>query len=36
MKSYNKGKDESFLQYLEDNNLFGWAMSPKLPVSGFK
>ena len=36
MKSYNKDKEESFLQYLVENNLYGWAMSPKLPVSGFK
>ena len=25
MKNYNKGKEESFLQYLDDNNLHGWA-----------
>ena len=36
MKNYNKDKEESFLQYLDDNNLFGWAMSQKLPVNGFK
>ena len=36
MKNYNKDKQESFLQYLDDNNLYGWAMSQKLPVSGFK
>ena len=36
MKNYNKDKEESFLQYLDDNNLYGWAMSQKLPVSGFK
>ena len=36
MKNYNKDKEESFLQYLDDNNLHGWAMSQKLPVSGFK
>ena len=33
MKNY---KEESFFQYLDDNNLYGWAMSQKLPVSGFK
>ena len=36
MKNYNKDKEELFLQYLDDNNLYGWAMSQKLPVSGFK
>ena len=36
MKNYNKDKEESFLQYLDHNNLYGWALSQKLPVSGFK
>ena len=36
MKNYNKNKGESFLQYLDDNNLYGWAMSQKLPVSDFR
>ena len=36
MKNYNKDKEESFLQYLDANNLYGWAMSQKLPVSGFE
>ena len=36
MKNYNKIRDESFLQHLDANNLYGWAMSQKLPVSGFK
>ena len=36
MKNYNKDKEESFLQYLDENNLYGWAMSQKLPVNGFK
>ena len=36
MKNYNKYKEESFIQYLDANNLYGWAMSQKLPVSGFK
>ena len=36
LKNYNKYKEESFLQYLDANNLYGWAMSQKLPVSGFK
>ena len=36
IKNYNKDKEESFLQYLDANNLYGWAMSQKLPVSGYK
>ena len=36
MKNYNKDKEESFLQFLDANNLYGRAMSQKLPVSGFK
>ena len=36
MKNYNKDKEESILQYLDANNLYGWAMSQKLPVSSFK
>ena len=26
----------SYIQYLDANNLYGWAMSKKLPVNGFK
>ena len=36
MKNYNKDEEESFLEYLDANNLYGWAMSQKLPVDGFK
>ena len=36
MKNYNKGEESSYIQYLEANNLYGWAMSKKLPVNGFK
>ena len=36
VKSYNKNKESSFLEYLDANNLYGWAMSQKLSVDGFK
>ena len=36
MKNYNKDKEESFIQYLDANSLYGGAMSQKLPVRGFK
>ena len=36
MKNHNKYKEEEFFQYLDANNLYGWAMSQKLHVSGFK
>ena len=36
MKNYNKGEESSYIQYLDANNLYGWAMSKKLPVNGFK
>ena len=36
MKKYDKYKEEEFLQYLDDSNLYGWTMSQKLPVHGFK
>ena len=36
MKNFNKYEEESFLQYLDANNLYGWTMFQKLPVSGFK
>ena len=36
MKSYNNNKESSYIQYLDANNLYGWAMSKKLPTNGFK
>ena len=36
MKSYDEKKESSFIQYLDANNLYGWAMSQKIPVSDFK
>ena len=36
MKDYNKDEEESFLQYNNANNLYGFAMSEPLPVDGFE
>ena len=36
MKNYNKNIESSYTQYLDANNLYGWAMSQKLPVKDFK
>ena len=36
MKNYDKNKESSFLINVDPNNLYGWAMSKKLPVDGFK
>ena len=36
MKNYNKNEGSLYIQYLDANNLYGWAMSQKLPVNGFK
>ena len=35
MNSYNKNLISSFLQYQDANNLYGWAMSKKLPIGNF-
>ena len=36
MKNYGKSIILLYLMYLEASNLYGWAMSQKLPVDGFK
>ena len=36
MEDYNRDKPSSYIQYLDANNLYGWAMSQKLPTHGFK
>ena len=36
IKNYNNNEESSYIQYLDANNLYGWAMSKKLPVNGFK
>ena len=38
MKDYDKNKESSYWnhQYWDVNNLYGWALSQKLPVNGFE
>ena len=36
MKNYNNNEESSNIQYLDANNLYGWVMTKKLPVNGFK
>ena len=35
MKDYNKKEASKYLMYVDANNLYGWAMSQKLPVHSF-
>ena len=36
MKDYDPDKESTYIQYLDANNLYGWAMSQNLPTHGFK
>ena len=35
-EKFNPNEKSIFIQYLDANNLYGWAMSVPLPVRGFK
>ena len=36
MKDYDKNKESPYLKCWDVNNLYGWAMSQKLPVNNFE
>ena len=36
IKIYDKNKESSFLDYIDASKLYGWTMSQKLPVDGFR
>ena len=33
---YDSSKPQKYIMYLDENNLYGWAMSMPLPIRGFK
>ncbi|XP_065639669.1 uncharacterized protein LOC136072392 [Hydra vulgaris] len=35
-EEYNSNKESTYIQYLDANNLYGWAMSKPLPTHGFE
>ena len=36
MKNYDKNNESLYIEYLNENDLYEWAMSQKLPINGFK
>ena len=36
MKNYDKNNESSYIEYLDESNLYEWAMSQKLPEKAFK
>ena len=36
MENYNNEEPTRFIQYLDANNLYGWAMSQPMPTGGFQ
>ncbi|XP_065639641.1 uncharacterized protein LOC136072363 [Hydra vulgaris] len=36
MKNYDESKESTYIQYLDANSLYGWAMNKPLPTHGFK
>ena len=36
LDKFDPNEDTTYLQYLDANNLYGWAMSQPLPTGGFK
>ena len=36
VKNYDENIESSYLMYLDANDLYGWAMSRRLPVNGFQ
>ena len=36
MKNYDENIESSYPMYLDGNNLYGWGVSQKLQVNGFK